>query len=197
MKIFTKFIVAVLIVIIFGLTISILNTANEKVIPLISAIVGAGFALLGTWLNNYWTDKRSLKERKNAILLASLDKRLTAHQEAYNYLRKLYKTANEDWDGGTRKTNLKPIIEAAHDFWDKNTLYLTEEASKHFHFFIFNIIIYNKEDPSQLEIEIVDKHLINAGRALKQGVEIYLPDKTLIDELKDKNSDATELEIHA
>lgn len=172
------------IAIIIGITVFILNNVNEKTIPLISAMIGAGFALFGVWLNNTWSDKRSLEDRKNAILLASLDRRLTAHQEAYNYLRKLFKAAYADWDDGARKTNLMPIIDDAHDFWDKNTLFLSEEASKLFHLFIFNVVVYNKENVSQLEEEIVEKHLINAGRAIKQGVEIYLPDNILIEELK-------------
>jgi len=191
MNIITKSIVALILVIIFGLIVSILNNTEAKVIPLVSAIAGAAFALLGVWLNNLSSDKRSLKERKNAILLASLDKRLTAHQQAYNFLRKLYKIANEDWNSGARKANLKPILEDAHDFWDNNTLYLTEEASKCFHLFIFNVVIYNIEEPQQALIDEVEQQLLDAGRALKRGVEIYLPDESIIKELKEQNTEYT------
>ena len=184
MKTNTNLLILLYIVIIIGISVFILNNADEKIIPLVSAMIGAGFVLFGTWLNNTWSDKRSLKDRKNAILLASLDRRLIAHQEAYNYLRKLLKAAYADWDDGARKTNLNPIINDAQDFWDKNTLFLSEEASKLFHLFIFNVVVFNKEDVSDLEREIVEEQLINAGRAIKQGVEIYLPDNILIKELK-------------
>ena len=184
MKINTHLLNLFYIVIFIGITFLILNNANEKIIPLISAMIGAGFALFGVWLNNAWSDKRSLKERKNAILLASLDRRLTAHQEAYNFLRKLLKAAYSDWDSGARRTNLIPIIDDAHDFWDKNTLFLSEDASNLFQLFIFRVVVYNKENVSSLEEETVEKYLINAGRAIKQGVEIYIPDQILLEELK-------------
>ena len=184
MNIITKLVILLITFLITSIIISILNNASDRLLPLISAMIGAGFTLFGVWLNNTWSDKRSLKDRKNAILLASLDKRLTAHQEAYNYLRKLFKAANADWDGGARRTKLMPIIEDAHDFWDKNTLFLSEEASKLFHLYIFNIVVYNKEDVTSQERDSLESHLINAGRALKQGVEIYLPDKILIEELQ-------------
>ena len=184
MKTNTNLLILLYIVIFIGISVFILNNADEKIIPLVSAMIGAGFVLFGTWLNNTWSDKRSLKDRKNAILLASLDRRLIAHQEAYNYLRKLLKAAYADWDDGARRTKLKPIIDDAHDFWDKNTLFLSEDASELFQLFIFNVVVYNKENVSTLEAEIVEEQLINTGRAIKQGVEIYIPDKIILEELK-------------
>lgn len=184
MKTITRLVILITIFIIISIIVSMLNSANVKILPLLSALIGAGFAYFGTWLNNIWSDKRSSKDRKNAILLASLDRRLVAHQEAYNYLRKLFKTANVDWDGGSRKTKLKSIIDDAQDFWEKNTLFISEEATMYFHLFISSLTVYNIENVSQAEREITEKYLLNTGRAIKQGVEIYLPDKLLIEELK-------------
>lgn len=152
---------------------SVLTGISQLSVNVFSALVGATAAFYAVFVNNERTDIRSEKDRKNAILLASLDKRLMAHQQAYAHLRKLFKLSYADWEGGKRRADLISARVSAEEWWDNNNLFLTQDASKAFHLYIFDVVVFNREEVSEDSREKLEQLLLSASRAITQGVEVY------------------------
>ena len=83
----------------------------------------------------------------NQLKLTALDKRLQKHQEAYSLWRKLFfNLRNEEKIGQS--------IGECQKWWDKNCLYLADEARSAFHAAIFLAVDFrnlSKKEPEQIE----------------------------------------------
>ncbi|HET9912759.1 MAG TPA: hypothetical protein VFQ13_12760, partial [Anaerolineales bacterium] len=100
----------------FGLRIFEIN--SDALLSLISAIVGGLIATSSqAWI--------STQDRENQLRLAAIERRLTAHQEAYALWRKLIFTSSEDNDFGN-------VVLECQSWWNNNCLFLDAKSRKAF-----------------------------------------------------------------
>ena len=88
---------------------------------IISAIVSSVAGLLGVLAGSYITLKKFRKDRSDKYLLAALDSKLKAHQEAYELACYLPSAAH-------KSENDNSHIQKCEEWYRKNCLYLESEA---------------------------------------------------------------------
>ena len=120
---------------------------------IIVAIISLCGVVLGACIVTFYQYFISRKERVDKFKLASLDKRLAVHQEAYSLLTEL--------QGNIYKSGeiLENITYDCRDFWKKNCLYLDERTREAFIECVYDVENYDileslgeKHDKSKLKI---------------------------------------------
>jgi hypothetical protein len=159
-------------------------------------VIGAGlFALLGRkYLESYVNEKaknlatrediegithqiegvkiqysRLLEEQRahTQLRLAAVDRRLQAHQEAFSLWRKLLAHVHSDMIGET--------VMECQSWWDKNCLYLCEEARKSFRDAYDAAFNHRQYLQQHIDSELVKKNfdtITKAGSLIVKGVDL-------------------------
>lgn len=104
---------------------------------------------------------------KHQMRMAALDRRLQAHQEAFELWRKMISNVHEDDIG-------KVVIEC-QDWWNKNCLYLTPDARMAFNYAyhcanIHSGFLQDRSNPSVVKENW--KNITDAGNAIVKGAEL-------------------------
>jgi len=88
---------------------------------IVSAIISSAAGLLGVLVGSYITIKNLKKDRSDKYLLAALDSKLKAHQEAYELACHLPSAAHKSENDNTH-------IQKCKEWYRKNCLYLEPDA---------------------------------------------------------------------
>ncbi len=88
---------------------------------IISAIISSTSGLLGVLIGSYITTKNLKRDRSDKYLLAALDNKLKAHQQAYELSCYLPSVAHKSENNNTH-------IKKCDDWYRNNCLYLESEA---------------------------------------------------------------------
>jgi hypothetical protein len=105
---------------------------------------------------------------KNQLRLASVDKRLAAHQEAFALWRKLLSVVHI-------KDKVGPVVFECQEWWDHNCLYLTEEARAAFQLGYSSAFHHGEMVRTQARSELIDenwKNFVRAGDVLVKAVAL-------------------------
>lgn len=92
---------------------------------IISVIISSASGLIGVLLGSWITLRKLRYERSDKYLLASLDKKIKAHQEAYDLSWDLPSVAHES-------ENDSEYLRKCEEWYRKNCLYLEPEAREAF-----------------------------------------------------------------
>jgi hypothetical protein len=152
----------------------IFEISSDALLSLISAIIGG---LIAT-SSQAWV---SAQDRQNQLRLASVEKRLTAHQQAYSLWRRILANL------GNEKA-LGDVVLESQTWWENNCLYLDSNAREAF------VRAYLSAGSHKVmvlsrDITLIEKSMqtiINAGQAIVAGVSLptigEFENKTLSDE---------------
>ena len=163
------FLSIMLISVIILCTYFLLNSINsENIISIILAIIGPLGIVVGVIITSYVGNINAKRDRINSIALASLNRRLDAHQEAYALWREIIDNLpNED--------KLIEIIRKCNDWWRCNCLYLEKDSRQAFrkaYDSAGTLIILrrtgNHSDLTQGELTTI----YSAGGIIAEGVEL-------------------------
>ena len=116
-KIFTGIFV-ILVAALIGLLIVLRDIPLAAVTAFLGVLIGASI----TGFIQFWISEL---DRTQQLRLASLDRRLEAHQAAYTLWRKLVFADKQAGD-------VFEVVEECQDWWEKNCIYLTSEAREAF-----------------------------------------------------------------
>lgn len=134
---------------------------SEAIIGFVGIIIGALISTASqSWISYF--------NRKNALRLAAIDRRLSTHQEAYTLWRKLNSNLFD-------KQKIHNVVAECQDWWDKNCLYLDPEARMAFYraYISANNHYLFVEDRS--DINLIKKNMADiqaAGIAIVKGVTL-------------------------
>lgn len=111
-------------------------------------------------------------ERKDKFRLTAIEKRLNAHQEAFDHWSRLSKIFH---DANTKEN--QDIIKNAKEFWYSNTIYLEKETRRRF-FEVINIV-----EDYELNLRMIrnEENEVHKEEYKKQLKEDYLKIRTLPD----------------
>ncbi len=152
----------------------IFEISSDALLSLISAIIGG---LIAT-SSQAWV---SAQDRQNQLRLASVEKRLTAHQQAYSLWRRILANL------GNEKA-LGDVVLESQTWWENNCLYLDSNAREafvraHLSAGSHKVMVLSRD------IALIEKSMqtiINAGQAIVAGVSLptigEFENKTLSDE---------------
>ena len=128
---------------------------SEKIIIALIAFFGA---LLGAVIGNWIRLLIAKKERIDKYKLASLDKKLDVHQNAYFYLEKIWNSS------GTEHSD---FINEANDWFIKNSLYLHYNSRKNFLTFLNKMRTFQKLEHKREGTKILKECEVLIEKSLK------------------------------
>ena len=163
------------LIIIFG--VSLLTIILLLVFDFIDSKLVIGFigVIIGSAISSITSIVISKENRKGQLAVASLEKRLEAHQTAYSIWRKLISSVHDE-------EKLNEILMTAQDWWEKDCLYLDPESRGAFRASIFSADIHKdllRAPRSKESLKNIKENwatIMKPGETLVEGV--YLPSLT-------------------
>ena len=138
-------------------------------------VIGFIGVIIGSAISSITSIVISKESRKGQLAVASLEKRLEAHQTAYSIWRNLISSVNDE-------EKLSEISITAQDWWEKHCLYLDSESREAFIASIFSAGIHKdllREFRSKESLKSIKENwatIMKPGKTLVEGV--YLPSLT-------------------
>jgi hypothetical protein len=126
----------------------------------------------------YQSELQQLQHQNNVVIeelrgrhqlrMAAVERRLEAHQEAFTLWRRLMSEKDGPKGDG--------LIEQCQDWWERNCLYLNQEAREQFQAAYFAVAIHRRlMERGEVDIEKINKNLrrlFNAGDAIVRGAQL-------------------------
>jgi hypothetical protein len=133
----------------------------DAVSGLIGVLVGAATVAI----SQYWSAESN---RKNALRLAALDRRLQAHQEAFALWRKLVANTHKEQGIGE-------VVIECQSWWEKNCLYLDPESREAFYrsynaAFHHHELVESRENSEAVKSNW--REIMRAGETIVRGVAL-------------------------
>lgn len=135
-------------------------------------VIGFIGVIIGSAISSITSIVISKESRKGQLAVASLEKRLEAHQTAYSIWRNLIFSVHDE-------EKLSEISITAQDWWEKHCLYLDPESREAFRASIFSAGIHKdflREPRSKESLKSIKENwatIMKPGKTLVEGV--YLP----------------------
>jgi hypothetical protein len=135
-------------------------------------VIGFIGVIIGSAISSITSIVISKESRKGQLAVASLEKRLEAHQTAYSIWRNLISSVHDE-------EKLSEISMTALDWWEKHCLYLDPESREAFRASIFSAGIHKdllREPRSKESLKSIKENwatIMKPGKTLVEGV--YLP----------------------
>ena len=135
-------------------------------------VIGFIGVIIGSAISSITSIVISKENRKGQLAVASLEKRLEAHQTAYSIWRNLIFSVHDE-------EKLNEISMTAQDWWEKHCLYLDPESREAFSASIFSAGIHKdllREPRSKESLKNIKENwatIMKPGKTLVEGV--FLP----------------------
>ena len=135
-------------------------------------VIGFIGVIIGSAISSITSIVISKESRKGQLAVASLEKRLEAHQIAYSIWRNLIFSVHDE-------EKLSEISITAQDWWEKHCLYLDPESREAFRASIFSAGIHKDllgEPRSKESLKSIKENwatIMKPGKTLVEG--LYLP----------------------
>lgn len=144
------------------------SITSDATFPFLASIFGIIGTLGGVLISTFVRDINSNLDRHNQMRLAALDKRLSAHQEAYSLWNKLWMNCQDDQVIGD-------IIQECQSWWVNNCLYLEPNARLAFHRAYITAVGYGALIKTHANIELIKKEsadIRDAGAIIVEGAAL-------------------------